>query len=184
MSFQGVPVQTGNTVGDGSGTPTNLLTDADGRLLSSTIPGDGANTIRVATAAVLAAASGANAQLVTPPGAWQVNHAPAAATKATATKAAGGSGVRHVITGIYATLACDANAQTPLGVSLVEDAAGTPVTLWSGVLAAPANGAGVIALSGLNLVQPTADRTLTLSFSAAGVSLSLEAVTLTGFDIS
>ncbi len=32
MTYQDLPTQVGNTVGDGSGTPTNLLTDADGHL--------------------------------------------------------------------------------------------------------------------------------------------------------
>lgn len=54
---------------------------------------------REASAANLSATvSSAGAQLISAPGEWSINSAPAANTQATATRAAGGAGVRHVLT--------------------------------------------------------------------------------------
>jgi hypothetical protein len=120
-------------------------------------------------------------QPVVAPGSWSVYHAPAAATKATITKAAGGTGVRHVATMISATIACDSTAQTPLNVYLRDGATGAGTILWAGTVAAPANGNGGVAVP-LPNVAGTENTAMTLEFSAAGVTASVEAVTLCGFD--
>lgn len=136
-----------------------------------------------ASAAALAAALGTGVALVAPPGNWTAVHAPAAATQATISKAAGGAGVRHIATGITATIACGATAQTPINVYLRDGATGAGAIIWAGAIAAPANGVGVITLTGLSIVG-TANTAMTLEFSAAGVAASVEAVTLTGYDVS
>jgi hypothetical protein len=114
---------------------------------------------------------------------WTTYHVPAAATVATTTKAAGGAGVRHVCNSITATVACGTTAQTPVKVYLRDGTAGSGTIIWACTLAAPANGVGGLTVTDLNIVG-SANTAMTLEFSAAGVTDSVEAVTLTGFDIS
>ena len=114
-------------------------------------------------------------------GKWSVVHNPSTATQATITKAAGATGVRHVCTGITATIATGATAQTPITVYLRDGATGAGTIIWTGTLAAPANSVGVIAITDLYL-PGSAATAMTLEFSAAGVTASLQAVTLTGYD--
>jgi hypothetical protein len=181
MAFQGVPVPVGNTVGDGSGTITTLLTDSSGRQIVKP-PTDGTNTQPLASAANLAAADQKGAALVVKPGEWRVSHNPAAATQATIQKAGGGAGVKHVVTGIAAYIACGATAQTPLTVRVIEETSNE--ILFVGKIAAPANGQGKIELTGLNIIQVTANKGLTVEFTAAGVTASEQSVWMTGYSVS
>ncbi|MEN9924383.1 MAG: hypothetical protein RL268_509 [Pseudomonadota bacterium] len=107
---------------------------------------------------------------------WTEVHTPAAATQATITRAAGAAGVRHVCTGIVATLACAAAASGPLTVTLLDGAA----VRWAGVVSAPVQGCAVLQVDGMAIVG-TAATAMTLQFSAAGAAGSLEAVTLMGY---
>jgi len=112
---------------------------------------------------------------------WAVNHAPSSATQATITKAAGGTGVKHVCNSITASVAAGSTAQTPLNVYLRDGASGSGTVIWACSLSAPANGVGGVSVTDLNIVG--SDNTaMTLEFSAAGVTASVEAVTLTGYD--
>lgn len=139
--------------------------------------------LTTATAANLAAALGTSSLLVASPGDWTVVHAPGAAAQATATKAAGGAGVRHVCTSISATIACGATAQTPLNVFLRDGVTGAGTPIWAASIAAPVNGTGILSFDGLSIVG-SANTAMTLEFSAAGVAASVEAVTVCGFDVS
>jgi hypothetical protein len=112
-------------------------------------------------------------------GGWIVVHEPGAAAQATVTKAAGAAGVKHVCTGIVATVAAAGTAQTPVAVELVD---GSTVIL-AAQLAAPINTCATLFLSGL-AIEGTAATGMTLRFSAAGVAGSFEAVTLIGYDVS
>lgn len=107
---------------------------------------------------------------------WTEVHTPAAATQATITRAAGAAGVRHVCTGIVATLACAAAVSGPLTVTLLDGA----TVRWAGVVSAPVQGCAVLQVDGMAIVG-TAATAMTLQFSAAGAAGSLEAVTLMGY---
>lgn len=137
-----------------------------------------------ASATALSAASSTSAQLVTNPGQWTSVHAPNANTIATTTKAAGGSGVRHVITGISATLYnAQALAASDSKVYLRDGASGSGTIVWAAHLGAIA-GAGntdKVHLTGLNIVM-SSNTAATLEFASAPGSNSFEVVTLTGYD--
>src|SRR6185312_10598981 len=75
-------------------------------------PSDGTNALLSGSAANLSATTSIHAALAVRPGEWAVNHTPASATQATASKTAGGAGVRHVCTSISATLAAGSTAQS------------------------------------------------------------------------
>lgn len=115
-------------------------------------------------------------------GNWSANNVPATATQATVTKAAGGAGVKHVCNSITATIACGSTAQAPVFVYLRDGASGVGTIIWAAAIAAPANGVGGVCISDLNIVG-SANTAMTLEFSAAGVTSSQEAVTLSGYDI-
>ncbi len=119
-----------------------------------------------------------------PPGSgnnWSVAHTPVAATQATATKAAGATGVRLVCTYITFSLAVAATAQTILQVSLRDGATGAGTILWSmNVLKAAGESMTVFSLSGLNIEGSTATA-MTIEFSAAGVAASLQSVAMGGY---
>src|SRR5690242_9481224 len=74
--------------------------------------------------------------LYAPYATWSVVHAPAANNQATASKAAGAAGVRHVCTGITATLAAGASAPTAVNVNVAvrDGATGAGTVLWQAVL--------------------------------------------------
>lgn len=110
-------------------------------------------------------------------GNWAVEHNPAAATQATIAKAAAGENVRNVCRSITATIACGATPQTPIGVVLLDGA----TEKWSAKLAAPANGVGVIAISGLWIVG-SPNTAMTLQFAGAGVAASEQAVSMSGIE--
>jgi hypothetical protein len=108
-------------------------------------------------------------------------HNPAAATQATATLAAV-TGRRRQCVGIIASIACGATAQTPLHVYLRDGLTGAGAIIGSAVLAAPANGVGVVPLLGLAIAGTTGNA-MTLEFEAAGVAASVQSVTLLTIDI-
>jgi hypothetical protein len=109
---------------------------------------------------------------------WNVVHAPSSATQAIATKSAGAAGVKHVCYGIIASIACGATAQTPITVQLLDGAS----VILSVAISAPANQSQQVALTGIYMVG-TAATSMTLQFSGAGVTSSVENVTLIGFDV-
>lgn len=117
---------------------------------------------------------------------FNLQHTPAVNTQATITQTTPGSGKRLVVTAISATLASDAApAAVKVGVDVVSDVGGTPVTLWSQVFSIPAvAGASTgIALSGLWLVG-TANADMRLRFTAAGGANTYEAVSMSGVIIA
>lgn len=142
----------------------------------------------LATGAYLAQFEGANADVATTPGQWSVVHAPAAATQATASRAAK-AGFRHVAQTVTATLAAGTTvpgAATQVTVNLRDGATGAGTIIWSAQIALPATIAATaqpIILSGLNLVG-SVNTAMTLEFSGAGATNTFEAVTLTGYDIA
>lgn len=120
--------------------------------------------------------------------AWTAVHAPAANTQATASRAAGAAGVRHVCRGLTATLAAGAVAPAAIQVNVVlrDGASGAGTVLWAAAMALPATaGATAAPLSVMDMwIVGTAATAMTLEFSAAGGANTVEAVTLVGTDIS
>lgn len=62
-----------------------------------------------------------------------------------------------------------------------DGASGAGTILWSGAVAAPANGSETIAIP--LSIAGSANTAMTIEFSAAGVAASLEAVSMTGYDV-
>jgi hypothetical protein len=169
---------------DANGNTVNLqATDVGSGLeLMNNKINDGVNDIKSASAANLALNSAVNAAMVTGPGEWAVNHTPAAATQATASKTAGGAGVRHVCRSISATLATAGTAQAAAAVlNLRDGATGAGTILWSKQVVLTTNAVWEVDISGLNIVGSAATA-MTLEFSAAGVAASFESVSMTGYD--
>lgn len=150
---------------------------------------DGAtgNSFKEATVANVSALSGAGSQLASRPGDWSVTYASTAlASLASAVKAAGGAGVRHVCTGILAVLTPNTLTANPGGFHLyLRDGASGAGTLLSDVLvniSTSANTPIIIPWSGLNIVG-SSSTAMTLEFSG-GQTGCYESVTLTGYDVS
>lgn len=127
----------------------------------------------------LAAQKSGDADVTMEPGTWTVVHTPSAATAAIAAKAAGGAGVRHICRGIHASIACGANAQTPILLVLRDGATTAGTIIWSKKLSAPANSVANIDITGLAIVG-SENTAMTLEFAAAGVAASEQDCTLTG----
>ena len=141
--------------------------------------------LRTASAANLIAASGLGALLTTPPGMWSAVSTPATGAQATATRAAGGAGVRHVAWGIIVSFgAIAAPVATSLLWNLRDGATGAGAILASGRIAVPAAAAitDTFELSPLN-IPGSAATAMTLEFSALLAGLD-EGVTLIGYDAS
>lgn len=116
---------------------------------------------------------------------WQVINAPAVSTQATASKAAGGVGVRHVADCVTVSAgAATAPAATVLTINLRDGATGAGTVLWTTQITAGATATnhGNVAFCGLNLIG-TANTAMTLEFSAL-LTNENESVTLTGYDVN
>lgn len=134
------------------------------------------------SAAKLTATTSTGTALNVPLSTWSVTSTPAVATQATASRAAGGAGVRHVATTLTVCIATGATAQTPILAHLRDGATGAGTILRSFSFAAPVNGHGCESISGLAMIG-TAATAMTIEFAAAGVAASQETVTLTGFSV-
>lgn len=174
---------------DGRGTATALglpTVGARGFLFSG---GSSWDRAREASATNLAAQSGLGAQLVTLPGEWSITNAAAANTQATATKAAGAAGVRHVVTAINAKLAAGSGAVTlpvtPVRAVVRDGTTGAGTILWDGYLSIPATpgAADGLAATGLN-IPGSAATAMTVEFNGAGGAGTFESVSLQGYDAS
>lgn len=143
--------------------------------------------IRTNAAAVISAATQGFAILASRPGDWSVTHAPAVNTVATATKAAGAAGVRHVCTSISARLLGGVAAPAAIQgtLNLRDGATGAGTIIWSQtvVLAAAAGAKDEVSMSGLNIVGSAATA-MTLEFVAAGGANTFESVSLTGYSVA
>lgn len=113
---------------------------------------------------------------------WFVTHTPAAATQATASKAAGGGTVRHVATTITACSAQAGTAQTPIAINLRDGASGAGTIIRSWKISTVIQDSKCVDLSGLAMIG-TANTAMTLEFAGAGVAASEQTVTLTGFSV-
>lgn len=115
---------------------------------------------------------------------WSVTSNPAVSTQATASKAAGAAGVKHVADCItYSASAGVAPAATLLSINLRDGAtgAGTVLASWRMFVPAAIGQMTVFAMCDLN-IPGTAATAMTLEFSALLTSLN-ESVTLTGYSV-
>lgn len=134
-------------------------------------------------AANLATQASDGAQMVQGPGEWAINHAPAANTTATISKAAGGAGVRHVCKGFSVSINAVAAIAAPLTVNLRDGATGAGTILWTDRIMAPAGTTARLDRSGLNIVG-SANTAMTLEFTAAPGATNFENVNLNGISTS
>lgn len=138
------------------------------------------------SAAAIGNQQATSATMVQQPGNWSVIHVPAVNTQATVTKAAV-AGVRHICTGIYASLIANTTAPAAIVVtlSLIDGASGGTSYLWrqSFALQAIAGLMDDVNISGLSL-PGSLNTAMTLEFSAAGGANTFETITLTGVDVS
>lgn len=142
---------------------------------------------RTQSASNVSAATQIGAALSAPPGNWSVANNPAANTRATITRAAGGAGVRHICTSIAGVFLTDAGA-APASVllQLRDGASGAGTVLWEQRMSTAGLAVGQvisIALSGLQIFG-TANTAMTLEFSAAGGAATFEGVALTGYSVA
>lgn len=148
-----------------------------------TISGQPITTLpaNVATAAALSTQPVSNVELVTQPGEWTLTNAPAAATQATATRAAGGGTVRHVLKSIQASLSAVAAQASPVTVVVRDGASGSGTILWQDRLMAPLGFSDRVSVDGLNIVG-SANTAMTVEFTAAPAATDFETISATGYD--
>lgn len=148
---------------------------------------DGTNVqnLTVNAAAILSATTQPKALAVAEPGEWTILGAPAINTVATATKAAGASGVRHVLRSLAFSLKSVTTAAVGAQQFAVirDGASGSGSSIWVIDLtnANLAIGGDTVVLSGLNLIG-SATTAMTIEFTAAGGANTIESVSASGYD--
>lgn len=134
-------------------------------------------------AAFAAAASKRGVTATASPGEWTITVAAAVNVTATVTKAAGGAGVRHVLTSLRGVVNAVAAQTTPL-VLVVRDGATTAGTiLWQSKVTALIGTDGVIDATGLSIVG-SANTAMCIEFTAAGTTNNFETISGTGYSVT
>lgn len=146
---------------------------------------DGTNAVALATGSAAnqaAAITGNKALLTDIPGQWTVTANPVAATQATATKAAGAAGVRHVVDCVTIGLVAVGAQAAPVVYNLRDGATGAGTILWSvALIGAAATPQPPVALCGLQIAG-TAATAMTLESAAAPAASNFAFATLQGHD--
>lgn len=143
----------------------------------------GVNSL-ASSAANLSAAINEGVPLAEKGARWSVVSAPAVSVQASASKAVGAAGVRHVADCVTISAgASTAPAATQLTINLRDGATGAGTIIWSTEItaAATATNHGNVAFCGLNLIG-TAATAMTLEFAAL-LTNEFESATLTGYDV-
>lgn len=116
---------------------------------------------------------------------WSVVSNPAVSNQATASKAAGGTTVRHIADCVsFSAASTTAPAATALTINLRDGATGAGTIIWTyQVVVTAATGQNVVphSICGLNLVG-SANTAMTLEFSALLTNL-IESVSVSGYDV-
>lgn len=142
-------------------------------------------TLVSATAETMApsgGASGHGALIVSEPGEWTITHAPVAATVATATRAAGLAGTRHVLTSFCADLNAVAAQPAPLTFVVRDGASGVGAILYQRRLNALAGATASIEMVGLHIVGSDATA-MTVEVTAAPAATNFATVSASGFSL-
>lgn len=119
---------------------------------------------------------------------WMASVAQGSNTRATANKAAGGAGVRHICTGLQATMVSLATPVAPALASLQlrDGATGAGTLLGTWYMACPMTASGnavPIQLTGLN-IRGSANTTMTLEFDTSAGTNVFQAVVLQGISVT
>lgn len=158
-------------------TPSNELI---AHIFASFFNGASYDRAKTASAMNMIAQSGVGVGLTALPGMWSAFNNPAVGGQASAVKAAGGAGTRHILTGImFSAIAAVAPALTPVNFNILDGV----TTIATIQLILPANTGQVIppiSLTGLSIVGSPAT-SMTGQFSA-GVANVIESVTIFGYD--
>lgn len=134
----------------------------------------------VASAAAQGTQPVSNVQLVTNPGEWTLTNAPAAATIATATRAAV-AGVRHILKSIQASVQAVAAQSAPLLVVVRDGATGVGTILWQDRLLAPIGFNDDISVAGINIAGTTGNA-MTVEFTTAPAATNFATISASGYD--
>jgi hypothetical protein len=120
--------------------------------------------------------------MVAAPGDWTLISAPAVGVVASATRAAGATGVRHVLTSICADVNCVGAVAAPLSVVVRNGATGVGTILWQRRLTGLAGTTAQVEMSGLNIVGSAATA-MTVEFTAAPAGTDFETISATGHSV-
>jgi hypothetical protein len=134
----------------------------------------------VASAAAQGTQPVANVELVTGPGEWTLTNAPAAATAATATRAAV-AGVRHILKSVQASLNSTAAQAVPVRVVVRDGLTGVGTILWQDSLMAPATFSDRVSQADFNIAGTTGNA-MTVEFTSAPAATNFVTVSATGYD--
>lgn len=117
------------------------------------------------------------------PARWTAVHKPAVNTRATATKAAAGAGIRNLLRSmaVFLVAGTTAPAAIQVNVYVIDGASGGTTYLWVAVFAlqAVAGDRCAFVQSGLE-IDGTANTALTLEFDLAGGANTFESVAMMG----
>lgn len=163
--------------GDGQSDAMNLLAVSSWPLLFNGATYDQARELSAAN--LSATISGSGGAIAASPGEWVVNSEPAVSTQATATRAAGAAGVRHVCKSLHFSLAAVV-AQTIIYARVRDGASGAGAILWSQGIIVPAGENVHIELSDLNIVGSAATA-MTFEWSAAPVATNFQTAGGSGY---
>ena len=144
--------------------------------------------LRSASTTNLTATTSTGSNMVVQHSTWSCTHAPAAATQATCSKAAGGGTVRHVATGL--TICASGSADSAIQTAVLRNGAtgaGTVLRTWYlnvEVFAGQGDhDADCRDLPVMSAMIGSANTAMTLEFSAAPPANVQQTVTLTGFSV-
>jgi hypothetical protein len=169
LMFVDFPVLPFQTLAAGSGSAVTIV----GQPIT-TLPANVASALAQGTQPV------SNVQLVTDPGEWTLTNAPAAATIATATRAAT-AGVRHILKSIQASVQAVAAQAAPLLVVVRDGATGVGTILWQDRLLAPIGFNDDISVAGINIAGTTGNA-MTVEFTTAPAATNFATISATGYD--
>jgi hypothetical protein len=112
---------------------------------------------------------------------WTLNSAPAAATRASAVRAAAGVGVRNVMDSFTASVAA-VNAQVILNCTIRDGAYLAGVVIWQMLFKVVTASTHTISLSNLNLVG-SPNTAMTIEFLTAPAAGNFQSVSALGFTV-
>lgn len=130
----------------------------------------------VATALAQGTQPVSNVELVTDPGEWTLTNAPAAATIATAVRAAT-AGVKHILKSIQGSVQAVAAQATPVIVEVLDGA----TVIWQDRLIAPVGYNASVSVTGLNLAGTTGN-SMTVQVTPAPAATNFVTISGSGYD--
>lgn len=147
-----------------------------------TYSGAGWDRLRNSSAANQSATTKPTALMTAPPGEWSITNTPASNTKATATKAAGGAGVRHILRSFFGGMDNDTAgpAFSVRSLQIRDGASGVGTILASQYVGGPTSSISNFGLSGLNIFG-SANTAMTVEFDSAGGASTFQTINASGY---